>query len=193
MCVTNNVLRPVPVADPIQMELPARTPEARCGRAARAAANVTAEQLAGDTQLTQAEKIAEGARMFEAMLLRQILEQTQKTVIQSKFADNSATAGIYRDMITNQLAESISKSGGLGLARTLEQQLGSQSLSPTSPADPAGSRGCETADGSLREIAPEPLRFDKRSDGPESAFPPARDAVRSRPGDRVEVLSAHRS
>ena len=94
----------------------------------RPVADVTPEQLAGNASLTQEQKIAEGARLFEAMLLRQILQETQKTVIQSKFADNSATAGIYRDMITNQLAESISKSGSLGLAKSLEQQLGSQLL-----------------------------------------------------------------
>jgi Rod binding domain-containing protein len=56
-------------------------------------------------------------------LLRQILSATQKTVINSKFADNSTASEIYRDMITTQLSDSISKSGSFGLAQTFERQL----------------------------------------------------------------------
>lgn len=99
----------------------------------RSAADIAPEQLAGSKALTEDQKIAEGARQFEAMLLRQILQESQKTVMPSKFSDNSATAGIYRDMITQQLADSISKSGSLGLAHSLERQLTRQ-LHPASPA-----------------------------------------------------------
>lgn len=100
------------------------------------AADIPPEQLAGSSRLTEAEKVAEGARLFEALLVRQILQESQKTVIQSKFSDNSNTAGIYRDLVTEQLAESISKSGSLGLAQSLERQLTRQ-LHRTSPAGPA--------------------------------------------------------
>jgi peptidoglycan hydrolase FlgJ len=88
-----------------------------------AAADIAPERLAGNTALTERQKIAEASRQFEAILLRQILAATQKTVIPSKFADNSTAADIYRDMITTQLADSISKSGSFGLAKTFEQQL----------------------------------------------------------------------
>jgi|SRR5690348_13111117 flagellar protein FlgJ len=87
------------------------------------AADVPPERLAGNTTLTDQQKIAEASRQFEAILLRQILSATQKPVISSKLVDNSTSADIYRDMITNQLADSISKSGAFGLARTFEQQL----------------------------------------------------------------------
>ena len=73
--------------------------------------------------MTEAQKIGEASRQFEAILLRQILQETQKTVISSKFTDNSVSSGIYRDMVTTQLADSISKSGTFGLAQTFEQQL----------------------------------------------------------------------
>jgi len=99
------------------------------------AADVPIEQLAHNHKLTEEQKVAEVSRQFEALLLRQILQETQKTVIQSKFADNSTTAGIYHDMVTTQLADSISKSGTLGLAQSLERQLSHQ-LRPTSPAGP---------------------------------------------------------
>ena len=87
------------------------------------AAEIAPDRLAGNTQLTKGEKIAEASRQFEAVLLRQILESSQKTVIKSKYGDDSASASIYRDQITSQLATSISHAGTFGLAKTFEQQL----------------------------------------------------------------------
>ena len=97
------------------------------------ASEVPLEQLAKNSHLTEDQKVAEAARQFEAILLRQILSETQKTVIQSKYSDNSTAASIYHDMVTQQLADSISKSGNLGLARTLQRQLTRQ-LHPASSA-----------------------------------------------------------
>ena len=87
------------------------------------AADLPPEQLAHNSALSEPEKLAQASRQFEALLLRQILAETQKTVIPSKFSDNSVSSGIYRDMVTNQLADSISKSGGFGLAGTFQRQL----------------------------------------------------------------------
>jgi flagellar protein FlgJ len=98
------------------------------------AADIAPERLAGNPHLSEPEKIAEASRQFEAVLLRQILEAAQKTVIPSKLADDSTAASIYRDMITNQLADSISESGAFGLAKTFEQQLNR----PSTPAPRAG-------------------------------------------------------
>ncbi|GEM_PF-438362 len=87
------------------------------------ASDVPMERLAANSALSESEKIAEAARQFEAVLLRQILESTQKSVFQSKYTDNSTASGIYRDMITNQLADSISKSGSVGLAQVLHKEF----------------------------------------------------------------------
>ena len=87
------------------------------------ASDIAPEKLAGNTNLTDSQKVAEASRQFEAILLRQILSESQKTVISSKYADNSFSSGIYKDMVTTQLADSISKSGTFGLAQTFEQQL----------------------------------------------------------------------
>ena len=87
------------------------------------ASDIAPERLAGNPKLTQQEKIAEASRQFEAVLLRQILGDAQKTVIPSELSDNSTAAGIYQDLITKTLADSMSKGGGFGLARTFEQQL----------------------------------------------------------------------
>ena len=99
------------------------------------ASDVPIEQLAHNHALTDQQKVAEVSRQFEALLLRQIFQETQKTVIQSKYADNSTTAGIYHDMVTKQLADSISKSGTLGLAQSLQRQLTRQ-ICPTLTAGP---------------------------------------------------------
>jgi Rod binding domain-containing protein len=87
------------------------------------ASDIAPERLANNPQLTERQKIAEASRQFESILLKQVLEGAQKTVIKSKFSDDSTASGIYHDMVTTQLADSISKSGTLGLAKTFEQQL----------------------------------------------------------------------
>ena len=88
-----------------------------------AAGNVPVEQLAGNKSLSEKQKLEEASRQFEAVMLRQILGQGRKTIFRSKFNQESMTSGIYQDMITSQLADGISRSGGLGLARSLEAQL----------------------------------------------------------------------
>ena len=87
------------------------------------ASDIAPEQLAGNTSLTENQKIGEASRQFEAVLLRQILSESQKNVIAPDSADKSAAAGIYQDLITNTLADNISKSGKFGLAKVFEQQL----------------------------------------------------------------------
>lgn len=101
-------------------------------------ADLPPERLASSTALTEQQKIAEASRQFEALLLRQILQSAQKTTLPSEFSDNSTAAGIYQDMITNQLAEAISKSGALGLASIFERQLERQSSRKTGPGAHAG-------------------------------------------------------
>ena len=81
------------------------------------------QRLVGNSKIPQNEKIARASQEFEAVLLRQILEETQKPVFQSKFVEDTAVSGIYRDLVVNQLAENIAKSGTLGLARSLTKEF----------------------------------------------------------------------
>ena len=97
--------------------------------------NIPVEDLAGNKRLSEQQKIAEASRQFEAIMLRQILSESQKPVITSEFTDNSTAAGIYQDYITNTLAESMSKSGTLGLAKVFEQQLSHPSPKTATGAD----------------------------------------------------------
>jgi Rod binding domain-containing protein len=85
--------------------------------------NVPIEQLAGNKNLTQLQKIHEASREFESIMLQQILSEMQKPVITSEFTDDSTAGDIYQGYVTNALAESLSKSGSFGFAKIFEQQL----------------------------------------------------------------------
>src|SRR5438552_12283113 len=98
----------------MKISLPSNTP---------LSAELSPEQLAHNPKLSDAEKIGQLSRQFEAVLLRQILQQAHKTIIKSSLTEESATTGIYQDMITNQLAECISKSGSFGFAHNLQEEL----------------------------------------------------------------------
>jgi len=86
-------------------------------------AHVDIESLAGNQSLTQDQKIAEASKQFEAILLRQFLSESQKSTVHGELDDDSTTSGIYQDMITNQLAQSMSSGNGVGLAKVFQQQL----------------------------------------------------------------------
>ena len=87
------------------------------------ASELPLDKLAGSTQVKEADKVPEVIRQFEAVLLRHILSNAEKTVFSSKLKSQSASSGIYQDMIANELADQISRSGGFGLAHNLQHQL----------------------------------------------------------------------
>jgi Rod binding domain-containing protein len=96
------------------------------------ASQLPLESLARNTNVSDADKVAEVSRQFEAVLLRQIMQDIRKPVLAR--AEGDATVnGIYGDMINNQMADSISRSGGFGLAKSLASQLTHQVL-PQAPA-----------------------------------------------------------
>ena len=98
------------------MQIPALQPKVDASR-------LPMESLANNKTLTEDQKIAEASRQFEAILLRQFLAESQKPVIQSEFTDTSTVSGIYQDLITNQLADTMSRNGGIGLAKSFQSQL----------------------------------------------------------------------
>ena len=100
--------------------------------------DVPIESLAANRHLSERQKIAVASQQFEALLLKQILAETQKPVIKSEFTDNSTAAGIYQDMISGQLANCLAKSDAIGLARTFERQLNRQT-GPDAPEPPPDS------------------------------------------------------
>jgi Rod binding domain-containing protein len=63
-------------------------------------------------------KIAQAAEQFEGVLLRQILSESMKPLL-----ENGPGAQVYGYFLTTSLAESIGRSGGLGLGHVLQVQL----------------------------------------------------------------------
>jgi Rod binding domain-containing protein len=99
------------------------------------AADLPFEQVARNPQLSEADKIGEASRQFEAVLLRQILADATKTVFKSSMNPESSSDGIYQDMITNTLADKISRAGGFGLSRVLNQQLQHELQTDSTPTE----------------------------------------------------------
>jgi len=94
-----------------------------------AAGNLPLEKLAGSSQLSEKEKIAEATRQFESVLLKQILAQGQKPMFQSKLMVGSESSNaIYQDMMTQQLADRISRTGSFGFAKELQTQLDHENI-----------------------------------------------------------------
>jgi Rod binding domain-containing protein len=87
------------------------------------AEKLSLEQLASNKGLSEQAKTAEASRQFEAMLLRQILVSANKPVFPSEYAPKSLAGDIYRDMISEQLADRISSARQFGLSGMLEKQL----------------------------------------------------------------------
>lgn len=100
------------------------------------AAAALPEQLEQNLNRTEAQKVADVGRQFEAVLLRQILTDATKNMFSNGEGQASSTNGIYQDMVTNSLADSMSRSGGLGMAQVLAKQL--QHECKTAPASPTG-------------------------------------------------------
>jgi peptidoglycan hydrolase FlgJ len=93
------------------------------------AAHLPLERLATSTKIDEREKIAEVSKQFEAVLLKQILSQAQKPLFKNSLVGESGSSGaIYQDMVTQQLADRISRGGSFGFAKVLEKELSAQHL-----------------------------------------------------------------
>ncbi len=86
--------------------------------ASTAATLAAAGHPAALRQLPQSEQIKAAAGQFEAIILRQLLQDSV-----GKIAGEGSAGNVYGFMLTDVLANKLSEGGGLGLGRMLEQQL----------------------------------------------------------------------
>jgi Rod binding domain-containing protein len=98
------------------------------------ASELPLESLAGNPNISESEKISEVSRQFEAVLLRQILQEARKS--DSGSSGGSLSSDVYTDMINQQIADSVSRSGAFGLGKSLQGQLAHQVLHPSAPIAP---------------------------------------------------------
>jgi Rod binding domain-containing protein len=96
--------------------------------------------------------VAEISRQFEAILVRQVLNDAQKPVFRTQIAGSGFATDVYRDLMTKELADQVTKSDNLGLARSLQtqlqHQLGSEPKS-SGPADPRSVGGFDSEEKTL--------------------------------------------
>jgi len=85
----------------------------------------------GDNAAKPPANPTEVARQFEAILVRQILSESMKSLL-----ENGKDGQVYGYFVTEALADGITKGGGLGLRSVLETQL-RQSAAPRSDAGTA--------------------------------------------------------
>lgn len=88
--------------------------------------NLPVEQLAKNRAVPEEQKLNIAARHFETLILKQILNETQKPVIKSSFISSSVRDEIYRDFMTTTLAEALSKSAPFKIAEMVQKQLSAE-------------------------------------------------------------------
>lgn len=74
-------------------------------------------------------KIRKVAQEFEAVFLAQMLAPMFENVGNNDLFGEEYANGVYKSMMVDQYANSISKAGGIGIARRIEAQL-SQKIAP---------------------------------------------------------------
>lgn len=116
------------------------------------ASAIPIDRLASSTAVPKEEKLRQVSRHFEAILVRQILNDAHKPVHGNGALPETATTGIYRDLMTEKLADTISKSGQFGVSRSFEMQLTQQLTRP-----PGAMRAGDVQD------EPRPLKAGPRS------------------------------
>lgn len=70
-------------------------------------------------------ELGKAAKQFEAIFVRQMLAAAHKAKLADGLFDNSAVEQ-FQSMQDSRFADIVSENGGLGLARTIEQQLSRQ-------------------------------------------------------------------
>lgn len=91
----------------------ARAPAAGTEPSSATSATGQASKAGGPPKKDKTKEIRDAADAFEAILLRQMLASAKV-----------AGKGSYSDMGTEALAGAVSKAGGLGLGRAIEQAIG---------------------------------------------------------------------
>ena len=110
------------------------------------ASDLSLDLLVHNSHVSERDKLGAASQAFEAVLLRQILENAMKPVIKSGLSQGSNAASVYRDMINTQMADSIAKSGQFGLARSLDRDW-------MKPGDATGKGTPATPTGNPESVA----------------------------------------
>lgn len=84
------------------------------------------------SHLPQSEQVKAVSGQFEAILLRQFLQESVGSIMGGK--EGGASAGVYGYLLTDVLATKLAQGGGLGLGSVLERQLSPRQPVAAAPA-----------------------------------------------------------
>ena len=79
------------------------------------------KDIADSAHSRKPEDVKKVSQQFESILLRQFLSESMKSLL-----EGGPSGQVYGYMLTDSLADSISKAGGLGLCSVLQAQLGNE-------------------------------------------------------------------
>ena len=81
------------------------------------------QSLSSNQFLGQDKKLQVAAQQFEAMLLRQVLKESLKPMIEGAINLNGTGSNIYQHWLVDTYANALSQTESFGIASTLKQQL----------------------------------------------------------------------
>ena len=84
-------------------------------------------ELKGRETLKQPESSKPVLEKFEALFIDQMLQSMRKATARSELFDSEGIK-LYESLFDKEISEELAKSGGLGLTKSLEQQLGIKTL-----------------------------------------------------------------
>lgn len=77
----------------------------------------------GDPKMDSKARLEEVGRQFEAIFLRQFLQDALDPMIEGSLNEGGSRNGIYRQFMTDTLADSISRTEPFGFSRALQAQM----------------------------------------------------------------------
>ena len=78
--------------------------------------------LRGQAVTNERKALRKAAEQFEAHFLQETLKAMRQTIVKSELTE-SDTADLYEDLMDKEIAQQMSRRGGVGLADMLERQL----------------------------------------------------------------------
>jgi Rod binding domain-containing protein len=86
-------------------------------------AELTLEQVSTSSVISEQEKVAELARQFEGVMVKQMLREARQPMLDAAPEGGTSETRAYDEMVTDKMAEAITRGGGFGVASSLQAQL----------------------------------------------------------------------
>ena len=104
------------------------------------------KRLASNDSLSDSDKVSELAVRFQSILVKEIMNAVYKPLLGDGLIPSEGVNKFYKDMVLDQLTETISRSGDLSLASLMESEFGSEDDSE----DPLMEMKSEKREGNLK-------------------------------------------